>query len=121
MNAADFEAAGLYDPAAPNAAQRLELLEWMDSRGLTLEQMIYSNERGHLPFAASLALIRPGPYLTQRELADRLGTTLEVVEQFRIAFGLPPVAPDAEWCNEAEAELFGAVAGGIGLFGNRGM
>ena len=33
---AALEAAGLYDPAAPNAAERLELLEWLLAQRLTV-------------------------------------------------------------------------------------
>ncbi len=121
MTAADFEAAGLYDPQSPKAAQRLELLEWLDARGITLEQMKHANAIGQLQFVASMSFIRPGPYLTQQQLADRLGSTMEQVDEFRTAFGLPPVASDAPWCNEAEAKMFGAVGGGLGLFGSSGM
>src|SRR2546430_15882111 len=39
MTVADFEAAGLYDPAAPGAADRLALLEWLAAPGATLGQM----------------------------------------------------------------------------------
>jgi hypothetical protein len=31
--AAEFQAAGLYDPAAPDAQARLALLEWVASHG----------------------------------------------------------------------------------------
>lgn len=36
-----FEAAGLYDPAEPNAADRLELLEYLVSAGINVEWMSY--------------------------------------------------------------------------------
>lgn len=121
MTPADYEAAGLYDPSAPNAAERLELLAWFESRGVTIEQMQAANARGQLLFVASMLMLRPGPYLTQQQLAERLGVPPELVEAFRVAFALPPVAPDAPWCNEAEAEMFQAVASGVGLFGETGM
>jgi class 3 adenylate cyclase len=121
MTAAEFEAAGLFDPASPKASERLELLQWLDSRGIALEQMQQANEKHQLPFVASIVTMRPGPYLTQQEFAERLGSTLEIVEAFRIAFGLPPVAPGDPWCNESEADFFASVAGGIGLFGTTGM
>ncbi|MFN2427079.1 MAG: adenylate cyclase regulatory domain-containing protein [Candidatus Binatia bacterium] len=121
MNPTDYQAAGLYDPTSPNAAERLELLEWLTGRNITIRQMQQANARGQLPFVASTAIMRPGPYLTQQQLADRLGITNEFLETFRVAFALPPVAPDAPWCNEAEAEMFGAVAAGVGLFGPQGM
>jgi adenylate cyclase len=121
MTSADFQAAGLYDPAASKAAERLELLEWLAARGVTIEQMRAANAESQLVFAASLHSLRPGPYLTGIELARRLGITIDVLEAFRVAFALPPVAPDAPWCNETEAEMFGAVASGIELFGQKGM
>jgi class 3 adenylate cyclase len=118
---ADFQKAGLYDPASPRAAERLEILEWLVARGISVDQMQQADSRGQLPFVASFGVLRPGPYLTQKQLADRLGVPMEVVEMFRVAFALPPVAADAPWCNEAEAEMFMAVAGGVGLFGEKGM
>src|SRR2546426_11911163 len=39
MTAAEFQAAGLYDPAAPDAPARLELLEWLAPQGATLPDM----------------------------------------------------------------------------------
>jgi len=121
MTPAEFQAAGLYDPAAPGAAERLELLAWLEERGVTLEQMQQADARGQLPFVASANVLRPGPYLTQQQLADRLGVGMDVVEAFRVSFALPPVAPDSPWCNEAEAAMFEAVASGVGLFGDKGM
>lgn len=121
MSNAAFEAAGLYDPDAPNAAGRLELLQWLAARGISVEQMQHADARGQLSFVASGRILRPGPYLTRRELAGRLGITLEQLEDFRIAFALPPVEPDAPWCNETEAQTFEAVASGVRLFGYRAM
>lgn len=116
-----FEDAGLYDPSDESAAERLELLEWLVDLGVSLEQMVESNARGELLRAASVGVIRPGPFLTQRQLADRLGVSMEVVDSFRVAFALPPLAEDAPWCNEKEAEMFGSVAEGVGLFGDEEM
>ena len=121
MTRDEYEAAGLYDPASPKAAERLELLEWLDGQGLTLEQMKSAHERGRLVFAASMVKLRSGPYLTQKQLAQRIGTTVQSIDDFRLAFALPPVPPEAPWCNEAEAELFTSVNGGVGLFGETGM
>jgi len=121
MSHADFEAAHLYDPAAPKAVGRLELLEWLTARGISIEEMQRADARGQLSFLASGGILRPGPYLTKRELAARLGITLEQLEDFRIAFALPPVEPDAPWCNEVEAQTFEAVATGVTLFGQHAM
>jgi adenylate cyclase len=121
VTAAEYEAAGLYDPSAPNAAERLELLEWCEEQGYSLVQLKLAHSIGQLPFIASIAAGRSGPYLTQQQLADHLGVSLEEIESFRVAFALPPVRPDAPWCNEREAKMFEAVSGGVELFGHTGM
>jgi class 3 adenylate cyclase len=121
VTSTDFQAAGLYDPSSPKAPERLELLEWLAGRGISIEAMRQANARGVLLYLAGTSSMRPGPYLTQRELADRLGQSMELVDSFRIAFALPPIAPDSPWCNEEEAQMFESVAGGVGLFGEQGM
>lgn len=121
MTPAEFEACGLYDPASPKAAERLELLEWLVARGIPLEEMKAANARGRLPVVVTASAMRPGPYLTQQQLADRLGQTPEILDRFRVAFALPPLPADAAWCNDDEARLFEAVASGVALFGEKGM
>lgn len=121
MTPAEFQAAGLYDPSSANESERLELLEWLASRGITIEEMQQAHARGQLIFVGSQGALRQGPFLTQKQLAERLGVSAEVLEAFRVAFALPPVAPEAPWCNEAEAQMFEAVAPGVGLFGEQGM
>lgn len=121
MTPADWEAAGLYDPASPNAAQRLELLEWCETQGYSLEHLKLANSTRQLALVASIAAGRSGPFLTQKQLAERLGVPMEDIESFRLAFALPPVEPDGPWCNEREAKMFEAVSGGVELFGHTGM
>jgi adenylate cyclase len=121
MTEKDFEDAGLYDPKSPNAAERLELLRWCEAQGATLKLMKSAQAQGRLLFIASMLRLRPGPFFTQKQLAERLGVPMEQIEAFRVAFALPPVAPDAEWCNETEARMFDAVASGVSLFGDEGM
>ena len=48
MDPAEYEAHGLYDPEAPNAADRLALLEWLAEQGATIEQMVDAQKRDHL-------------------------------------------------------------------------
>jgi len=118
---AEFEAAGLYDASAPNAADRLALLRWLVERGATIAQMVEANRNGQLLYLAGRLHLRPGPYLTMREVATRIGATLEQVDAFRLAFGLPPIAPDAAAFSEREAEPFAEFVRGMNLFGETGM
>lgn len=59
MTASDFEAAGLYDPQAPDAADRLALLNFLLEYDLTIEEMVAADRQGHLDALATESLIRP--------------------------------------------------------------
>src|SRR2546427_10017590 len=93
MNAAEFKAAGLYDPRAPNAADRLALLEWLAPRGITIEQMVRSQREGALTGLAGDLTLQPGKRLTLRGLAAQMGGTPAGIEAGRRAAGVPPVGP----------------------------
>ncbi|TMA49040.1 MAG: hypothetical protein E6J76_13825, partial [Deltaproteobacteria bacterium] len=67
MTAAEFAAAGLYDPAAPNAADRLGLLDWFVEQGLSLEQMVHGLRDGALTGLAADLALRPGERLRLEE------------------------------------------------------
>ena len=119
MNTADLEAAGLYDPRAANAADRLALLEWLAARGVTLEQMVAAARerlRTLTGLAGDLAL-RPGVSLTLAQLAARTGLAEERIEVVRLASGLPPVDAGAPAFSEDDAPIFTSFALGAEQFG----
>jgi class 3 adenylate cyclase len=118
MGAADFEAAGLYDPAAPDAADRLALLEWMAGRGISIEQMVHAErEQGLTGLAGDLALHPPGPLLTLAELASRVGVSPERLEAIMLAIGMPPPKPGEAAFSEAALEGLRTFSSGAQLFG----
>jgi class 3 adenylate cyclase len=119
MNAAEFEAAGLYDPGAPDAADRLALLEWLAARGITIEQMVRSQREGSLTGLAGDLTLQPGKRLTLRELAAQMGGTPAGIAAVRLAAGLPPVHPDEPTFSEGDARSFSAFAAGASQFGER--
>jgi class 3 adenylate cyclase len=121
VTVADYERAGLYDPAAPGAPGRLELLEWLRERGVSLQQMIDAHQQGGLAFLASGLALRPGTRVPRGELPARLGMRAAELESFLVALGLPPDAPDAATFTESEVELLGSVLVGIDLLGESGM
>jgi adenylate cyclase len=95
MAPAEFQAAGLWDPAAPNAAERLALLEWLAARGVTLSQLTAAHETDQLiSLAGDLALSTERTH-TLGELAALSGIGPERVQELRRAVGLPAV-PAAE-------------------------
>jgi class 3 adenylate cyclase len=115
--AAEFEAAGLWDPRAPHAADRLALLEWLAGLGISLEQMIGAARQGTLAALPGDLLVRPGGRLSLAEVAALAGMTPEQVETIHLVVGLPPVDPDEATFTREDAESFNAFVVGAALFG----
>ena len=118
MKPSDYQAAGLYDPGAPDAAEHLELLEWLSARGVTIEQMKRSQRPGcTLTGLAGDLAINPGAHLRIAELAARAGITVDQAEAIRRSAGLQPVDPDDPRFADSDVESFAAFAVGTQLFG----
>ncbi len=118
MTAAEFQAAGLYDPAAPDAPARLELLEWLAAQGATLAdmreaQLHWSSLTG---LAGDLAL-RAGERLTLAEVAARSGMSPERIERFNLAAAFPPVDPEERVFDPGSVAMFAGLAAAEQFFG----
>jgi hypothetical protein len=119
MDAAALEAAGLYDPGAPNAADRLALLEWLAARGFTIDEMAEAARAGLLTALAADRVLRPGPRLTLEEIAAELGVAPDRIETLRVAAGLRPIDPRARVFSADDVESIRGVEVGAALFGER--
>ncbi|MGH9026058.1 MAG: adenylate/guanylate cyclase domain-containing protein [Acidimicrobiia bacterium] len=118
MDPAEIEARGLYDPDAANADGRLELLEWLAGRGVTVDEMVDAHERGQLvALAGDLARAGSGPRLTVAEVAELAGVSPEFVGRAMQATGFPPPDPYIHQFSPDDAELFRTVAMATELFG----
>jgi class 3 adenylate cyclase len=85
-----WEHAGLYDPTAPSAADRRELLEFLTEQGCDLEEMTEADRRDRLFALAGDRMIRPSrPRYDGEQAAARLGADPAVVSKAWRAFGLP--------------------------------
>jgi class 3 adenylate cyclase len=117
ISVADLEAAGLYDPAAPDAAERLALIEWLVERGATVEQMVRRLRTGSLfDVAGELGRAR-GECLTLAEVSAKTGLPIERIESIRFASGLPALGPDDPAVTEDEARSFSVFVAAEPLFG----
>jgi adenylate cyclase len=114
MDVREFERAGLYDPASPNAEDRLALLQRLVARGLTLDQMVAANERGSLHSAWTDLHVRPGPIVTAESVAAQVGISVDLLHRILLAAGVPLRDDDFR---EGDAETFRLFADGAGLFG----
>lgn len=91
----DWEAAGLYDPRAPDAAARLALLQHLAAAGVTLDAMRAADARGELVTALSDELLRGDRPLSATDVASA-GIPLDQVLRIWLAIGLPIEQVDAK-------------------------
>lgn len=99
-------AAGLYDPAAPGADQRLDLLEWIAEHGVSLEQMQLACSVGQLDALVSDLSLRPGRRFTIADAAEAAGLAVELVMQVRRASGFPDPPPDEAVYTDGDVAMF---------------
>jgi len=118
MDVAEFEAAGLYDPRAPNAAERLALLEWLAARGVTIDQMVRAQRETSLQGLAADLARRGGPRLTLAEVAQQMGVAPARVEEIVRAAGFPPLGPDEAVFGEEDVRTFVAFSAAAVEFGD---
>ena len=120
VNTPEWEAAGLYDPDAPEAEDRLALLEYLTARGASLEQMVEAHRLGALPGLASGLVTRvDAPLVPVKEIAERSGVAEPRVLRALLAAGIPATAD-----SEIAADLVHLVAAfeqGSALFGEEAV
>jgi Adenylate cyclase regulatory domain len=110
-------AQGMYDPAAPDAAERLALLHWLLGLGVTLEQIVAADERGSVYRAGIESLLWPERgALTIAQVAEAAGLPVSTVRRARRLLGLADPG-DEPACHTEEIELLRTLGGAIALFG----
>ncbi|MGZ8765597.1 MAG: adenylate/guanylate cyclase domain-containing protein [Acidimicrobiia bacterium] len=119
MGADEFQRAGLYDPDAAGAADRLALLEWLAGEGISLDELVEGDARGRLGSLVGDRIIRPGRRLTVGEVASGSGIGVERVWQIRRASGLSAPGRDEKVFTEADIELLVAFEFAVALFGEQ--
>lgn len=117
---AELQAAGLYDPATPDAADRLELIEWLVNHGATIEQMVRFERAGSLiAVATDLGRVR-GPRLSLEEASARTGLPVSQINDILFAVGLP-LDTDEPYLTEEDARSLVAFVAGEALFGREAI
>jgi class 3 adenylate cyclase len=115
LTTAEFEALGIYDPDAPHAAQRLELLEYLVGLGATAEDLLA--HRDQLPGLASVVTIRGGGVLTLSETVERAGVSEEKFLRIMRAAGFPEPVPGDRVLSEQIAGLAAGMKAAEEVFG----
>jgi adenylate cyclase len=90
MDVADYEAAGLYDPASPTASDRLALLDYLQQRGATVAQMVDAEGAGVLSGLSSFLSAFPAvDWVSLGQVAERTGRSTDWIRRLIVAEGLP--------------------------------
>lgn len=113
--AAEYRAAGLHDPAAPNAHDRLELLEWLAGQGFTVAEMQHAHSLGQLTsLAADRELLQGEPVSIERVM-EEAGLDAPMLERVLRAAGF---APSRARLSAASIDLFQQFEAARQLFSN---
>jgi len=114
----DLEAAGLYDPTAPGAGDRLTLLDHLLGEGCTIDELVEADAAGRLVSAAADAHLRrhqtPVDAVTVAGLAGVDPTSIAPAWR---SIGFPDPPPDAELWWPSDAATFSAFDQAAELFG----
>ena len=101
-----LEAAGLYDPDAPDAEERLELLALALEHGATYDEIRSGIDEHRLHAVAAERVIVAGPRITLPEAIARSGIDPGFGERVWRALGFVVSGDDAPTCTEADVALF---------------
>jgi class 3 adenylate cyclase len=115
----DFEALALYDPGAPYAAQRLELLNYLVSLGATADDL--SAYRDELPGLATVLATRGGGAMTLAEAVERSRVPEEKLVRIIRAAGLPEPGPGDHVLGDQLAGLAADMAAAEAIFGEEAL
>lgn len=102
----DFEAEGLLDGLGGEAREaRLQLLERLTGEGVPLEELREAVDGGRLTLLpVERAIAGGGTRYTPREIAEKVGLDLEVLQRTSAAFGVPYPDPDERSVTEVDLE-----------------
>jgi adenylate cyclase len=112
---AELQAAGVYDPEAPDADFRRTVAAYLRSIGFDREAIVAVLAAPNPAGEATRRLLFPGEHLPAEQFAARVGLTMEELRRIRAAAGLPPVAPMNTGAQDEGA--FAAIKLGIAMFG----
>jgi adenylate cyclase len=118
MDLVELERLGLYHPAAVDAAEQREMLEYLFGKGVTVEEMCAAARENRLPFLLGDRLISPGrPQLTLEQASERVGLPVATVSRCWRAAGFPAPTPGVALFAEADARVLEMLAVAIAAFG----
>jgi class 3 adenylate cyclase len=101
----EYEAAGLYDPYAPDAADRAELIEYLVGLGCTVEEMAAAHARGRLFALGGDRVIVPNrDQFSLAEVAEHTHGDIDDVRAIWRSLGFVDVADDVRVASTEDLE-----------------
>ncbi len=104
----DWIAAGIYDPAAPDAADRLEVLRFSAENGIPLEELIRRAADDTLSRAVVDRFLAVDRSLTLDEVAAVVGLPHDLIVRAWLALGFPPPPDGQPAFNDDDLDMFRA-------------
>lgn len=117
LGPAELEAAGLYDPDAPDAAHRLALLEYLLGIGATLADFRLVGDSELPALASTIGLFPDRRRVSFDEAAARVGTTPELLRRAWRAAGFPDPRDGEDAMLLADVDLLAGLTAAIDLLG----
>jgi adenylate cyclase len=115
-----LEAAGLYDPHAPDAPQRHQLIAYLVDLGATLDDLV--REENQLPALASVLTLWPSrERVDLAEVSRRSGIDARVIARVWRASGLLDPSDRGAVFTTRDVEMFSVLGVGIELLGEEVM
>lgn len=109
----EYRAAGLYDPVDNEGTGRLELLDWLDEQGFTLDEIVRGFETNAIGSMAGDRRMVPGERLDRATAIERSGLAADDFDDFSTALGFVPLdTSPADEVGYTEAEIAVLVAVG---------
>lgn len=97
MDVQQFIDAGVYDPTAPDAQERLSLLRLTAQHGVTVREMVEAQDEGRLPLLAGNRVNVGGPdLLSLEEVSSRTGEDARLLARIWRAAGFPNPDPNEQ-------------------------
>ena len=107
---------GLYDPDAPNAVVRHELIDFLVSIGATLDDLVAY--RDEMPSLGTVVVARPGtPRYTTHDVISKTGMSRELLLRLWRAAGFPEQDDDDVAFSDQDLQTLQLIAAACLLFG----
>jgi class 3 adenylate cyclase len=117
VDEATFRDAGLYDPTAPNAADRLALLRWIAARGIGIDRMVEARKSGSITGLVADGVIRPWNRMLLDDAATAADLPPDQVGKVWQAAGFPPVDPATPSFTADDVEILRSFRSAAEMFG----